>query len=50
MCLKATPSRKVPQMPASANSKWGRNREERVALFRVRARLECPEGNQRELL
>ena len=36
MCLKATPSRKVPQMPTSATSKWGRNGEERVALLRVR--------------
>ena len=36
MCLKATPSRKVPQMPASATSKWGRNGEEPVALLRVR--------------
>ena len=35
-CLKATPSRKVPQTPAHATSKWGRNREERVALLRVR--------------
>ena len=36
MCLKATPSRKVPQMPASNTSKWGRNGEERAALLRVR--------------
>ena len=36
MCLKATPSRKVPQMPAPTTSKWGRNGEERVALLRVR--------------
>ena len=36
MCLKATPSRKVPQKPTSATSKWGRNREERAALLRVR--------------
>ena len=36
MCLKATPSRKVPQMPASATSKWGQNGEEQAALLRVR--------------
>ena len=36
MCLKATPSRKVPQKPAPATSKWGRNGEERAALLRVR--------------
>ena len=35
-CLKATPSRKVPQTPAPATSKWGRNGEERAALLRVR--------------
>ena len=35
-CLKATPSRKVPQMPAPATTKWGRNGEEREALLRVR--------------
>ena len=49
MCLKATPSRKVPQAPSSANSKWGQNGEEQVALLRVRTRPECSEGNQREL-
>ena len=36
MCLKATPSRKVPQMPTHATSKWGRNREEWASLLRVR--------------
>ena len=36
MRLKATPSRKVPQTPASTTSKWGKNREERAALLRVR--------------
>ena len=50
MCLKATPSRKVPQTPASATSKWGRNGEEQAALLKVRTRPECPEGNRRELL
>ena len=52
-CLKATPSRKVPQTPASATSKWGRNgeeRAERAALPRVRTGPECPEDNRRELL
>ena len=34
-CLKATPSRKVPQMPAPATSKRGRNGEERAAFLRV---------------
>ena len=49
MCLKATASRKVPQTPASATSKWGWNGEEQAALLRVRTRPECPEGNWREL-
>ena len=48
-CLKATPSRKVPQTPASATSKRGRSREERAALLRVRTGPECPEGSRREL-
>ena len=39
--LKATPSRKVPQTPAPATSKWGRNGEERVALLRVRTCLKA---------
>ncbi|CAI9180716.1 unnamed protein product [Rangifer tarandus platyrhynchus] len=47
--LKATPSRKVPQMPTSATSKSGLNGEEQAALLRVRTGPECPEGNQREL-
>ena len=47
-CLKTTPSRKVPQMPASATSKWGRNGEERAALLRVRTRPEGPESSRRE--
>ena len=33
--LKATPSRKVPQTPASATSKRGRNGEEPAAFLRV---------------
>ena len=41
MCLKATPSRKVSQMPASATSKWGLNGEEWVALLRVRTGLKA---------
>ena len=45
----ATPSREVPQMFASAASKQGLNREEQVALLRVRTGPECPEGNLREL-
>ena len=49
MCLIATPSRKIPQTPASMTSKWGRNREEQAALLRVRTGPECPEGNRREL-
>ena len=48
-CLKATPSRKVPQTLASTTSKWGLNGEERAALLRVRTGPECPEGNLREL-
>ena len=35
MCLKATPSRKVPQTPAPATSKRGRNGEEPAAFLRV---------------
>ena len=38
MCLKATSSRKVPQTPRPATSKWGRNGEEPEALLRVRTR------------
>ena len=36
-------------MPASATTKSGWNREEQVALLRVRTWTECPEGNLREL-
>ena len=35
MCLKATPSRKVPQTPKPATSKRGRSGEEPAALLRV---------------
>ena len=35
MCLKATPSRKVPQTLALATSKRGRNGEEPAAFLRV---------------
>ena len=49
-CLKATPSRKVPQTPASTTSKWGQNVEKRAALLRVRTGPECPEDSRRELL
>ena len=48
MCLTATPSG-AAQMLASPTSKWGRDREERAALLRVRTGPECPEGNLREL-
>ena len=47
---KKTPSRKLSQMLSSATSKLGLNREEQVALLRVRTGPECPEGNRRELL
>ena len=50
MCLTATPSRKIPQILASATSKQGLNREARAELLRVRTRTECPEGNLRELM
>ena len=40
MCLKVTPSRKVPQTPAPATSKWGQNREERAALLRNKRKTE----------
>ena len=49
MCLKATPSREVPQVLASATSTWGLNGEEWATLLRVRTRPECPEGNLRAL-
>ena len=41
MCLKATPSRKVPQTPAPATNKGGWNREEQAALLRVRTGLKA---------
>ena len=49
MCLKATHSRKVPQMPTSTTSKWGQNAVEQAALLRVRTRPKDPESNWREL-
>ena len=36
MCLKATPSRKVPQTPTPFTNKYGLKGEERAALLRVR--------------
>ena len=44
-----TPSGEAAQTPASTTSKWGLGREVRAALFRVRTRPECPEGNLRKL-
>ena len=44
-----SPSREAGQMPAPASSKLELGREARAALFRVRTRPECPEGNLREL-
>ena len=49
MRLMATPSGEVAQTLVSATSKWGLNREARVALLRIRTGPECPEGNLREL-
>ena len=49
MCLTATPSGAAAQTLASPTSKQGLDREGRAALLRVRTRLECPEGNLREL-
>ena len=49
MCPTVTPSGKPAQMPASATSKRGLGREAWAALLKVRSRLECPEGNLREL-
>ena len=49
MCLKATPSRKIPQLPALATNKWEWNGEERAALLRLKTRPEGPESNRREL-
>ena len=48
-CLTTTPSREVAQMLASTTSKQGLSREVQAALLRLRTRLECPEGNLREL-
>ena len=39
-CLKATPSRKVPQTLTSATSNWGLNGEEREALLRNKRKTE----------
>ena len=36
-------------MLALATSKWGLDREAQAALFRLRTRHECPEGNLKEL-
>ena len=44
-----TPSRQAAQISASATSTRGLGKEVRAALLRVRTRLECPEGNLREL-
>ena len=45
-----SPSEEAAQMPASATSKRGPDREEaRAVLLRVRTGPECPEGNPREL-
>ena len=44
-----SPSREAVQMPVSATSKRGLNREVQTALLRVRTRPECPEDNLREL-
>ena len=44
-----SPSREAAQMPASATSKQGLDREVRAALLRVRTGPECPEGNLSEL-
>ena len=41
---------KVAQMLAFTTSMWGLNREAHAALFRVKTRLKCPEGNMRELM
>ena len=49
MCLPETPSGAAAQRLASPTSKWGLDSEVRAALFRVRTRPECPEGNLREL-
>ena len=48
MRLTATPGG-VAYTLASATRKRGLNREVQAAVFRVRTRPECPEGNLREL-
>ena len=47
--LATTPSREVGWTLAFPTNKWGRDREERATLLRVRTRPECPEENLREL-
>ena len=49
MCPTVTPSEEATQMPASATSKRGLDREARAALLRIRTGPECPKGNLREL-
>ena len=44
-----SPSREAAQMPASATSKQGLDREAGAAVLRVRTGPECPEGNLSEL-
>ena len=44
-----TPSGEAAQTPASVPNKRGLGREVQAALFRLRTRPECPEGNLREL-
>ena len=44
-----SPSREAVQMPASATSKWGLDREAQAALLMVRTEPESPKGNLREL-
>ena len=44
-----SPSREATQTSASATSKQGLGSETWAALFRIRTRPECPEGNLREL-
>ena len=52
MHLSTTISREVTQTFKSATSGWGLGKEPREAtsVLRVRTRLECPEGNLRELM
>ena len=44
-----TPSGEAAQTPASVSNKRGLRREVQAALFRLRTRPKCPEGNLREL-